>query len=115
MSIPFSVAASVRVGTFQTSLMTNPGGFTKIHWEFNIPITADYENVSNSIITQLLINGDPSSATWLGGRFVNKWGTVDPAVAIEYDIGQIAAGATFQIKMIVANSMTVGIKNGLVS
>jgi hypothetical protein len=113
--VTFSVAAAVRSGTFATTSVAKPAGYTKIYWELAIPVTAEYEDPGRSYTARLLVDGVDPATTWAGGRTVNKQGVVNPPPAIEYDISQVPVGATLQVQMTVPVAMTIGIQNGAVT
>jgi hypothetical protein len=115
IAIPAVPAAARPDGyTFTTAAINKPAGYSRIYWEFDIPIAAEYENTANEIDMFLLVNGDPSESVWKGGRATNKQGTVDFSPPVQYDISQVPTGATLQIKFVVVKAMTVGIKNGVI-
>lgn len=113
--INFSVPAARRSGTFSTTAITLPAGYSRIYWELSIPKATEYEDPGNSYTAELLVNDSSSATTWVGGRTTNKAGTIDPPPAIEYDISAVPAGATLQVRMTIPTAMTVGIQNGVVS
>jgi hypothetical protein len=120
--VPFAVAPAVRQGTFKApaSPVTLPAGYSKLYWELDIPLTAEYEDPSNVIVSRMLVNGTDPASTWTGGHYVDKLGNVNPAPAVEFDIRAIPAGSTVQVQVEVnagspGKTMTVGVKNGLLS
>jgi hypothetical protein len=113
--ITFSVPARQRQGTFSSQVISYPGGYSRIYWELAIPKTAEYEDVTNQVTSQLFVNGVDPAGVWQGGRNVNKLGVVDAPPAEEFDITQVPAGATLQVVITVNNPMTIGIQNGVIS
>lgn len=116
--INFSVAAAPRQGTFQTSTMSMPAGYTLLKWSLDIPITAEYENTANSFASEVHVtppggvDGIYQSAGWTGGHVTYKGGVVDPMPTIAVGVENIPAGAAMFVRISVPNAMTIGIING---
>jgi hypothetical protein len=114
--IPFAVATANRSGTFQTAPLNYPGGYSRIYFELDIPITSQYEDTTNGFTATLLVDGDASAATWTGGRVVARDGvTIDPPPAFEWDLTRVAVGAVLQVRMALTRAMKVGIQAGVIA
>lgn len=122
--IPFSVAAAQRTGSFATSVMDYPGGYSLMYWELSglgAGAGSDYENTGNHFLCRVLYSLDGGAtfaeydrATWDGGHAVGRGGAVDPTPALSVGLANLPVSKV-KVQIDLTGTMTIGIQNGLIS
>lgn len=99
-------------GTYTFGPATN-NGFSTIKLTLTIP-TTDYENTANQLTIQPYYSPDGGTTwqpfggwVWQGGRYVDKFGNVDPDPIAEWGIGPYN-GMPLQVSYTLAQAMTLG-------
>lgn len=123
--INFSVAAASRVGSFQTSQLTMPAGYSNLAWQLvgmGTGAGSDYENVANSLT--VTVQFDPAGGTnyrvystsvWTGGPATSRSGVTDPPPNFAVNLANIPVGSSIVIQVSIPRQMTVGIGSGVLS
>jgi hypothetical protein len=134
--IDFSFAAAKRSGTFQTSTMNYPGGYSLMEWQLvglGTGKNSDYENTANNTIPdgagvnnafvctiQFSTDGGQTfntygASTWAAGAHTDKFGTVDPPPTLAIGLGNLPPGCQVFVELQLGGSMTIGIGSGVIS
>ncbi len=121
--INFSVAPAQRSGSFQTSTMDYPGGYSILEWTLTglgSGPSSDFENPNNSFTAQVFMSTDGGVTflpgfvvTWQGGGPKVIHGVTDPPPLMEVGIGSWPFPSKAFIKVILTGTMTIGISGSM--
>lgn len=110
------LASQQRQGTFisASQLLPNDDTVKSVRISLQIP-TADFEDVNNSIKLNIEVSFDGGNnfvgqggITWKGGRFVDKFGNVDPDPYVEFGLRDYA-GLPVRATVDIPTRMRVGV------
>lgn len=120
--INFSIAGAQRSGSFKTSVLTYPGGYSLLQWTLTglgSGAGSDYENTALAFTATVYSSTDGgntynayAAASWQGGPYSYK-GVTDPPPDLQIGLGNLPAGDVYVEVVLTGTFADVGLTGSL--